>query len=104
MASQITSSGYILRGSTRLFYETEGNNTGGRSILFVHGLGGTTNAYQPLVGELGDFNIIRFDWSGHGRSSVPPETSIELYVSDCEGTWCGVVTGAVVSGEKANSA
>ncbi|KAK7755053.1 hypothetical protein SLS62_002868 [Diatrype stigma] len=98
MASQITSSGYVLHGSTQLFYETEGNKKGARSILFVHGLGGTTNAYQPLVGELGDFNIVRFDWSGHGRSSVPSETSIELYVADCEDiTVVGHSLGALIS-------
>lgn len=86
MSSQITSTGYIPRDSVQLFYEREGNNQEGRTILFVHGLGGTTNAYQPLVSELQDFDIVRFDWSGHGRSTVPPsETSIELYVADCEG-------------------
>ncbi|EMR69515.1 putative alpha beta hydrolase fold protein [Eutypa lata UCREL1] len=85
MSSQITSTGYIPRDSVQLFYEREGNNQEGRTILFVHGLGGTTNAYQPLVSELQDFDIVRFDWSGHGRSTVPPsETSIELYVADCE--------------------
>lgn len=92
MASQLASSGYVFRDSVRLFYESEGNK-GRRTILFVHGLGATTNAYQPLIAELGDLHLVRFDWSGHGRSSVPSsDTSIELYVSDCEGRCSGLVT------------
>ncbi|KAI0848377.1 alpha/beta-hydrolase [Daldinia vernicosa] len=83
MASQIKSSGYILRDSVKLFYEREGTN-GSRTILFIHGFGGTTNAFQPLVSSLQDFDLVRFDWAGHGRSSVPQSTSIESYVADCE--------------------
>ncbi|EXJ83055.1 hypothetical protein A1O1_06673 [Capronia coronata CBS 617.96] len=84
MASKITSSGYIDSPSGRLFFEREGSPEGA-SILFIHGLGGTTNAYQMLVPELQDFDLVRFDWAGHGRSSVPSTpTSIESYVEDCE--------------------
>ncbi|KAI2782144.1 alpha/beta-hydrolase [Daldinia loculata] len=83
MASQIKSSGYIPRDSVKLFYEREGTS-GSRTILFIHGFGGTTNAFQPLVSDLQDFDLVRFDWAGHGRSSVPQSTSIESYVADCE--------------------
>ncbi|KAI0007415.1 alpha/beta-hydrolase [Xylariaceae sp. FL0662B] len=84
MASQITSSGYILRDSIRLFYEREGDDNA-KTILFVHGLGGTTNAFQPLVPDLRAYDLVRFDFSGHGRSSVPSTAlSIESYVADCE--------------------
>ncbi|KAI8957736.1 alpha/beta-hydrolase [Daldinia sp. FL1419] len=83
MASQITSSGYIARDTVQLFYEREGN-IGSRTILFIHGFGGTTNAFQPLVSGLRDFDLVRFDWAGHGRSSVPQSTSVESYVADCE--------------------
>ncbi|KAK6952393.1 hypothetical protein Daesc_006929 [Daldinia eschscholtzii] len=84
MASQIKSSGYITRDSVQLFYEREGN-IGSQAILFIHGLGGTTNAFQPLVSSLQDFDLVRFDWAGHGRSSLPKSTSVESYVADCEG-------------------
>lgn len=84
MASKLSSNGYISSGESKLFYETEGNPDG-PTILFVHGLGGTTNAYQPIVPDLQQYNIVRFDWSGHGRSSTPKTTSIESYVADCEG-------------------
>ncbi|KAI2464410.1 alpha/beta-hydrolase [Annulohypoxylon bovei var. microspora] len=83
MASHITSSGYVLRDSVKLFYEREGKN-GSRTILFIHGLGGTTNSYQPLVSDLLDFDLVRFDYAGHGRSSVPSSSSIESYVADGE--------------------
>ncbi|KAI0897251.1 alpha/beta-hydrolase [Annulohypoxylon nitens] len=83
MASHITSSGYVLRDSVKLFYEREGES-GSRTILFIHGLGGTTNSYQPLVSDLLDFDLVRFDFSGHGRSSVPSSSSVESYVADCE--------------------
>ncbi|KAI0883743.1 alpha/beta-hydrolase [Annulohypoxylon maeteangense] len=83
MASQITSSGYILRDSIKLFYEREGK-AGSKTILFIHGLGGTTNSYQPLVSDLLEFDLVRFDFSGHGRSSIPSSSSVESYVADCE--------------------
>ena len=84
MASKLTSSGYIDTAQNKLFFEREGNAEG-RTILFVHGLGGTTNAFQPLVPELQQFDLVRFDWSGHGRSPVRPNISVTSYVEDCEG-------------------
>ncbi|KAI1100864.1 alpha/beta-hydrolase [Jackrogersella minutella] len=70
MASQVTSSGYVPRGSVQLFYEREGNDDSS-TVLFIHELGG-------------NFDLIRFDFSGHGRSSVPSDSSVESYVADCE--------------------
>jgi alpha-beta hydrolase superfamily lysophospholipase len=85
MASKLSANGYVPSSDSKLYYEIEGNPDG-PTILFIHGLGGTTNAYQPIAPELQDFNIVRFDWGGHGRSSTPKTTSIESYVGDCEGT------------------
>ncbi|OAP62259.1 hypothetical protein AYL99_04462 [Fonsecaea erecta] len=82
MASKLSSHGYISSNDSKLFYETEGNSNG-PTILFIHGLGGTTNAFQPFIPDLQDFNIVRFDWSGHGRSTTPATTSIDSYVGDC---------------------
>ncbi|OCT54328.1 hydrolase or acyltransferase (Alpha/beta hydrolase superfamily) [Cladophialophora carrionii] len=83
MASKLSATGYISSNDSKLYYETEGNPDG-PTILFIHGLGGTTNAYQPIVPDLQEFNIVRFDWGGHGRSSTPKTTSIESYVADAE--------------------
>ncbi|KAI0414671.1 Alpha/Beta hydrolase protein [Xylaria grammica] len=83
MASKLNFSGHIEGPNGLLYVEREGNPAG-PSILFVHGLGGTTNAYQTLVSGLEEFDLVRFDWSGHGRSAVPKSTSIDLYVDDCK--------------------
>ncbi|KAK4696160.1 hypothetical protein P7C71_g1711, partial [Lecanoromycetidae sp. Uapishka_2] len=83
MASLITSYGTVSSSSGKLYYEQEGNKDG-PAVLFIHGLGGTTNTYQPLVSALQEFNLVRFDWAGHGRSSLPESTSIDSYVEDAE--------------------
>lgn len=85
MASSITSYGILNSGHSELYYEQEGDREG-PAVLLIHGLGGTTNTYQPLVSALRGFNLVRFDWAGHGRSSLPKLTSIDSYVEDAEGT------------------
>ena len=84
MASSITSYGSLKAHHGHLYYEQEGNKSG-PSVLFIHGLGGTTNTYQPLISSLQDFNLVRFDWAGHGRSTLPQKTSIDSYVEDAQG-------------------
>lgn len=85
MASSVHARGGLQTASCTLFYEQEGNKDG-PAILCIHGLGGTTNFYQPVASALQDYNLIRFDLSGHGRSSLPAgKTSIGSYVEDCEG-------------------
>lgn len=84
MASSITTYGTVIGSNGDLYYEQEGNKNG-PAVLFIHGLGGTTNTYQSLVSALQDSNLVRFDWAGHGRSSLPKTTSIDSYVEDAEG-------------------
>ncbi|KAI9897934.1 hypothetical protein N3K66_006294 [Trichothecium roseum] len=83
MASKVGSLGHFQGPNGHLFFERQGNPDG-QSILFIHGLGGTTNAFQNLVPNLQDCDIIRFDWSGHGRSAIPQSSSLGSYVADCE--------------------
>ena len=45
----------------------------GPPIVFVHGLGGTSNSFQTLLGALGGFRCIRPDLPGSGRSPRPFE-------------------------------
>ena len=85
MASSITSYGNLKADRPGLYFEQEGNQNG-PAVLFIHGLGGTTNVYQPLVSSLQDYNLVRFDWAGHGRSSLTSKTSIDSYVKDAEGS------------------
>ena len=63
-----------------LFVESAG---AGDPILFVHGLGGTTNFYQPqAVALAGGHQVIRFDLPGAGRSPTRPSVSIESFAED----------------------
>ncbi len=43
----------------------------GECALLLHGLGGTSNSWQPLVPSLGGMRIIRPDLPGSGRSRTP---------------------------------
>jgi 3-oxoadipate enol-lactonase len=45
----------------------------GFPVTFVHGLGGTSNSFQTLVGGLNGFRCVRVDLPGSGRSGVPHE-------------------------------
>jgi len=49
---------------------------GGDALVMVHGLGGTSNTYTPIIGPLSRFfTIIRFDLEGSGRSPRTGELS-----------------------------
>jgi 3-oxoadipate enol-lactonase len=43
----------------------------GPAILFVHGLGGSSNTFQPLIGALAGYRCIRPDLPGSARSRRP---------------------------------
>ncbi len=58
----------------RMAVEIEGE---GEPVLMIHGLGGTSNTYQPQMAVLaGRFRAIRPDLPGSGRSATPEELSI----------------------------
>lgn len=44
----------------------------GPAVVMVHGLGGSSNSFQPLMGTLGDRKVIRPDLPGAGRSALRP--------------------------------
>lgn len=59
----------------------------GRVMICCHGLGGSTNYFQPLVHAFSSkFKIIRFDFKGLGRTSYDPHgkrrITIPAYVED----------------------
>src|SRR5699024_9548393 len=55
----------------------------GPALLLVHGLGGTTNYYQPQTDALSDrFTVIRVDSAGAGRSEVADEISVTSHADD----------------------
>lgn len=55
----------------------------GPAVLLVHGLGGTSNFYQPQAEKLAErFRVIRPDMEGSGRSPVTGELSIGGFADD----------------------
>jgi pimeloyl-ACP methyl ester carboxylesterase len=45
----------------------------GEPVVLVHGLGGSSNTFQPLMPVLTNFSVYRPDMPGCGRSPVPAE-------------------------------
>jgi pimeloyl-ACP methyl ester carboxylesterase len=79
-----------------VFVEHEGE---GPAVLFIHGLGGTTNFYEPQARALADSRtVIRFDLTGAGRSPLAGTVSIEGWAEDAEAILdtLGIDTAAVV--------
>jgi 3-oxoadipate enol-lactonase len=55
----------------------------GPAVLLVHGLGGTSNFYQPQTDVLAEtFQVIRPDLEGSGRSPVTGKLSIDGLAAD----------------------
>jgi 3-oxoadipate enol-lactonase len=56
--------------TTRLVADVAGD---GPPVIFVHGLGGTSNSFEALLPALRGFRTIRPDLPGSGRSRLPHE-------------------------------
>jgi len=55
----------------------------GDPVIFLHGLGSTSNVWEPQVMHLRDrFKTIRYDLEGAGRSPLTGPLSIESWVAD----------------------
>lgn len=79
-----------------VFVEREGE---GPAVLFIHGLGGTTNFYEPQArGLAADHTVIRFDLTGAGRSPLTGRPDIETWARDAEDVldFEGIDSAAVV--------
>jgi len=76
--------------STGLVCEVHGNGT---PVLMLHGLGGSSNTFEPLMPALGSYRTIRPDLPGAGRSPLP---SMQLGVDDILSTLLGVLETADV--------
>jgi pimeloyl-ACP methyl ester carboxylesterase len=62
----------------RMAVETEGE---GEPVLMIHGLGGTSNTFTPVLEAFARHRTIRFDLPGSGRSHrVEAPLSLTLYV------------------------
>ncbi|WP_369790423.1 alpha/beta fold hydrolase [Rouxiella sp. WC2420] len=62
--------------------ETQGK---GEALLCIHGLGGSSNIWTPLLPAFASFNLLRIDLPGSARSALPADLlSIESYVASVE--------------------
>jgi pimeloyl-ACP methyl ester carboxylesterase len=71
----------------------------GPAVLLVHGLGGTSNAYQVQADALAErFRVVRVDSAGAGRSPVADGISIASHAADLAGVLdgLGIAAAAVV--------
>lgn len=58
---------------------------GGDALLCIHGLGGSSNVWTPLMEAIEGFKVIRPDLPGSARSALPSDKlSIEGYVTALE--------------------
>ncbi len=66
-----------------IYYEISGNNKGPKMVL-IHGLFLNSDTWKFQLHELeSEFNILRFDLRGHGRTTKPKERfTIRNYVDD----------------------
>ena len=72
--------------SKRLYYRQAGVRTG-PSVIFIHGLGGSSEFYIPLITKLGLYqthSLHLLDLEGHGLSPTSAASSISIssYASD----------------------
>jgi pimeloyl-ACP methyl ester carboxylesterase len=68
-----------IRGK-ELWVEQQGE---GQPVLFVHGLGGTANVWEPQVrGIPGAYKFIRVDLNGSGRSKPSGPISMDGWIDD----------------------
>ncbi len=66
----------------RIAVEIDTPTGGGDPVLMIHGLGGTSNTWTPLLPAFRRFQTLRFDLPGSGRSyRVEGPLSIERFVA-----------------------
>jgi len=69
----------------------------GPAVVFLHGIGGTSNVYQVQADVLSsDYQVIRLDFAGAGRSPVGGEISIDSHVADVAGVLDALGAGPAV--------
>lgn len=85
-----------------LYYQHLGT-TGGPPIVFIHGLGGTLECWNPLISTLSLTNshsLHLFDLEGHGLSPTSPLSalSISSFAADTKGVFehAGILSGATI--------
>ncbi len=77
-----------------VFYESRGS---GAPVLLVHGLGSSTEDWEPQVSELArEFTVVTYDVRGHGRTGKPAGAySVSQFASDAAALIGALGLGAV---------
>ena len=102
MRNTTNSSSLTMINNKSLHYKTLGPDNGA-PIVFVHGLGGSTESFTPLVHTLGleyTHSMHLFDFEGHGLSPTSPLSvlSIESLTADLQGLFehANIHSGATI--------
>lgn len=53
----------------------EDSGTDGRCIVMLHGLGGSSTTFEPLMPALSSYRVLRPDYPGSGRSGYQPSVT-----------------------------
>lgn len=61
-----------LKLGSMIMEDTGPRNDGAPAVVMVHGLGGDSNTFQPLMADLGTYRVLRPDLPGAGRSPIRP--------------------------------
>ncbi|CAD0110487.1 unnamed protein product [Aureobasidium uvarum] len=82
----------LIRINNKLLYYRQQGETSGTNAVFVHGLGGTSDYWTPLVDAAGlsqSHNLHFLDLEGHGLSPTSPlsKLSIESFAADIRGVF-----------------
>lgn len=68
--------------NSNFYYESYGE---GEAILFLHGLGSSSQDWEKQIEELSkEYKIYLLDLRGHGKSSIDGNFSFELFIQDIE--------------------
>lgn len=68
----------------------------GDALLCIHGLGGSSNTWTPVMEAFEGFRVVRPDLPGSARSALPAEKlSIDIYVKALEGLMAGLEVESV---------
>ncbi|KAH8897225.1 alpha/beta-hydrolase [Thozetella sp. PMI_491] len=109
MVEPIRTSKFVDIHGHQTFVDVDGIGGDAPVMICCHGLGGSTNYFQPLIPKYSSrFKIIRFDFKGLGRTGHDPESkrriTIPAYVEDLQAVLESEgVTKAVVIGHSLGS-
>jgi pimeloyl-ACP methyl ester carboxylesterase len=71
----------LLADGRRVFYVLAGPR-GASSLVFIHGLGGSSSTWQTVLGAFADTHrILAFDLPGHGQSDVGDPVAVDYSIA-----------------------